>query len=79
MPWPYLSELGREKRISILAEKTSARFTAKCDVVQHDEITRLRHCIEANFEKIDFLVHSITFTDRTALAGRYIDALPQDF
>jgi enoyl-[acyl-carrier protein] reductase I len=67
------------KRISELAKATDARFVVKCNVSDKSDLLQLLKTTESVFGGIDFVVHSIAFADRVALAGRYIDVPQQAF
>ncbi len=69
----------KEKITSIVEEdfKNSAIFV--CDVTKDGEIERVFNEISASCGKVDFIVHSIAFSDKNELKGRYIDTTRDNF
>ncbi len=68
-----------EKRVKPLAEEIGCNFVAPCDVTDEQSLDNLFKLIEQKWGKLDFLVHSIAFSDRNELKGRYIDTTLPNF
>lgn len=49
------------------------------DFLNEDEFDRLHDQVKAKYGKLDFLVHSVGYAPREALAGRFIDTTLDDF
>ncbi|WP_375358387.1 enoyl-ACP reductase [Candidatus Tisiphia endosymbiont of Neophilaenus lineatus] len=68
-----------EKRVIPLAEEIKCDFVVPCDVTDEESLDNLFKIIEQKWGKLDFLVHSIGFSDRNELKGRYIDTSLSNF
>ncbi|WP_341757084.1 MULTISPECIES: enoyl-ACP reductase [unclassified Candidatus Tisiphia] len=68
-----------EKRVRPLAEEIGCNFVVPCDVTSEESLDNLFKIIEQKWGKLDFLVHSIAFSDRNELKGRYIDTTLPNF
>lgn len=68
-----------KKRIFPLAEEIGSNLVLECDVTNEDSIKALFNEIEKEWGKIDFIVHSIGFSDREELKGRYLDTSLNNF
>jgi len=67
-----------EKKLAPIAEELGCgeRFYP-CDVSKPEEIVALREAIERDMGQIDFIVHSIAFSPREGLEGRF-HTIPKD-
>jgi enoyl-[acyl-carrier protein] reductase I len=68
----YLNE-AMERRVRPLAESLSSPLIVECDVLQDASMDAAFAAIAARWPTIDFLVHSIAFTDKAALEGSFVD------
>ncbi len=68
-----------EKRVIPLAKEIDCNLILPCDVTNEKSLDDLFKLIEQKWEKLDFLVHSIAFSDRNELKGRYIDTTLPNF
>jgi enoyl-[acyl-carrier protein] reductase I len=68
-----------EKRVIPLAEEIKCDFVVPCDVTDEESLDNLFKIIEQKWGKLDFLVHSIGFSNRNELKGRYIDTSLSNF
>ncbi len=68
-----------EKRVIPLAEEIGCDFVVPCDVTNEQSLDNLFEQISQKWGKLDFLVHSIAFSDRNELKGRYIDTTLANF
>ncbi len=67
------------KRISPIADELSAIMMLECDVSNTESIKVAFEEIEKKYGKIDFVVHSIAFSHKDELQGRYIDSTLSNF
>jgi enoyl-[acyl-carrier protein] reductase I len=68
-----------KKRILPLAEKTSSDIVLECDVTNEASIEEVFKQLEQKWGSIDFLVHSIAFSQKEELKGRYVDTSLENF
>jgi len=68
-----------KKRIYPLAEQINSTIVLECDVSNPDDITNTFAALEEKWGKIDFIVHSIAFADKSELRGRYLDTKLENF
>lgn len=68
-----------KKRIFPLAEKTNSDIVIECDVTSEESIDRTFNEVEKKWGHIDFIVHSIAFSDKDELKGRYINTTKENF
>ena len=68
-----------ERRVRPLAESVGSDFVLPCDVTDGDSIDGVFAEIERRWEKLDFLVHAIAYSDKSELKGGYIDTTPANF
>ena len=68
-----------KKRIEPLAKKCNSKDFFPCDVSDEDSIKSFFQTINSQFGSIDFLVHSIAFSDKDELKGEYIETSKENF
>ncbi|XVN42091.1 MAG: enoyl-ACP reductase [Candidatus Rickettsia vulgarisii] len=68
-----------EKRVMPLAEEVGCDFVVPCDVTDEKSMDDLFEMIEKKWGKLDFVIHSIGFSDKNELKGRYIDTSLPNF
>ncbi|WP_341763886.1 enoyl-ACP reductase [Candidatus Tisiphia endosymbiont of Beris chalybata] len=68
-----------EKRVMPLAEEVGCDFVVPCDVTDEKSLDSVFEVVKKKWGKLDFLVHSIAFSDRNELKGRYIDTTLPNF
>ena len=68
-----------EKRIKPLAKELDSDIVIECDVSEKDSIISAFETLRNKWEKIDFIVHAIAFSDKNELTGRYIDTSQENF
>ena len=66
-------------RVTALAEGLGASIVQLADVQNEGHLDRLFGTIEKQWNGLDFLVHSIAFSDRTQLDGAYANATRANF
>ena len=74
----YLGDAGK-KRVLPLAEKLGCNFTLPCDVSSEEDMDNLFNSIEKEWGKLDCLVHSLAFSDKNELKGRFSDTSMSNF
>jgi enoyl-[acyl-carrier protein] reductase I len=67
------------KRVAPLAAQLNASIVAPADVTDSDSMDALMQRIEAEWGKLDFVVHAIAFSDKDQLKGRYADTTRDNF
>lgn len=68
-----------KKRVEPLAEQLGAIVAGHCDVTDESTIDAVFAKLEAEWGKIDFLVHAIAFSDKDELTGRYVNTSHDNF
>jgi enoyl-[acyl-carrier protein] reductase I len=68
-----------KKRVGPLAEKLGSDFLVECDVSDMDALDNTFAEIERRWDKLDFLVHAIGFSDKSELRGKYVDTSLENF
>ncbi len=66
-------------RMKPLVESLGCKIMLQCDVLDEASITTTFQRIGEEFGKLDFLVHSIAFSDKSELKGRYINTTKDNF
>ena len=67
------------KRVTPLAEQVGSDIVLECDVANDASIDACFAEIENRWDKLDFLVHAIGFSDKNELRGRYVDTSRDNF
>jgi enoyl-[acyl-carrier protein] reductase I len=62
-----------EKRVRPLAEELGVDFLVPCDVSRDDSMEACFGEIEQRWGRLDFLVHSIAFSDKDELKGSFVE------
>tara|TARA_A100001388_G_scaffold78801_1_gene56494 strand:- start:416 stop:1225 length:810 start_codon:yes stop_codon:yes gene_type:complete len=68
-----------KKRVEPLAEKCNSKDFFLCDVSNENHIKSFFDTISSKFSSIDFLVHSIAFSDKDELKGEYVETSKENF
>jgi len=68
-----------EKRIIPLAKELGSDIVIECDVSEKNSIVSAFEKLKDRWDKIDFIVHAIAFSDKNELTGRYIDTSQENF
>jgi enoyl-[acyl-carrier protein] reductase I len=68
-----------KKRVEPLAAGLGSKIVVPCDVTDAASLDAVFETLAKNWEKIDFLVHAIAFSDKDELTGRYLDTTPDNF
>lgn len=62
-----------EKRVRPLAESVGAQTLLECDVTDDDQLDNVFNALQTRWGGMDFLVHSIAFSDKEELKGSFVD------
>lgn len=68
-----------KRRVDPIAEELAALDTFQCNVSEPEAIANLAANVQSRGHKIDFLVHSIAFSNRDELKGRFVDTSLDNF
>lgn len=68
-----------KKRVEPLAAEIGVKTLIDCDVSNMADLDRAFAEIEKEFGTIDFIVHSIAFSSKEELKGRYVDTSLENF
>jgi enoyl-[acyl-carrier protein] reductase I len=71
LAFSYISAM--EGRVRPLAESIGVDFLVHADVTNDEDMDAAFNEIEKKWGKLDFLVHSIAFTDKEALKGSFVE------
>ncbi|MDR2760269.1 MAG: enoyl-ACP reductase [Rickettsiales bacterium] len=74
----YLGDTGK-KRVEPLAEEVGCKHTVNCDASVDSDIDNLVAVAEEKLGKVDFLVHSIAFSDKNELKGKFYNTTRNNF
>ena len=67
------------KRVKPLAEKLNNSFLIECDLDKEESLKKCFEIVEDKFQKIDFVIHAVAFSDKSELNGRYISTSKENF
>jgi enoyl-[acyl-carrier protein] reductase I len=67
------------KRVRPLAESIGSRLVLPCDVGNDAELEETFGMLQRQWDRLDFVVHAIAFSDRNELKGRYVETSRQNF
>jgi enoyl-[acyl-carrier protein] reductase I len=70
---------AQAKRVKPLAESVSSRIVLPGDVANDAEPGSVFATLAEEWGSLDFLVHSLAYSDRNELKGRYVDTSRQNF
>ncbi len=68
----YVNE-SMARRVVPLAESVDAELIIECDVTSDASMDAAFATVEEKWGALDFLVHAIAFTDKTALEGSFVE------
>lgn len=74
----YQGEAFR-KRVLPLAERLGTTLLVDVDVTSDEQLDAAFSRIEAEWGRLDFLVHAIAYSDKNELAGRFVDTTRENF
>ncbi|MGY6550798.1 MAG: enoyl-ACP reductase FabI [Erythrobacter sp.] len=67
------------KRVKPLAEQLGSDFTFECDVSSMASLDAAFEILKARWDRLDFVVHAIGFSDKNELRGQYVDTSLDNF
>lgn len=70
---------GFARRVMPLAERAGSSIVLPCDVSDDASIDAVFAEIERQWGSLDFLVHSVAYSDKDELAGQYVDTTRDNF
>ncbi len=70
---------GFAKRVKPLAESVGSNIVLPCDVSDDASIDAVFSAIEKEWGSLDFVVHSVAYSDKDELSGRYVDTSRDNF
>jgi enoyl-[acyl-carrier protein] reductase I len=70
---------AQAKRVKPLAESVRSKLVLPCDVANDTELGSVFATLKEEWGTLDFLVHSLAYSDRNELKGRYVDTSRQNF
>jgi enoyl-[acyl-carrier protein] reductase I len=70
---------GFAKRVKPLAESVGSNIVLPCDVSDDASIDAVFSVIEKEWGSLDFVVHSVAYSDKDELSGRYVDTSRDNF
>ena len=78
LAYTYQSETW-EKRVRGVANETGSDYLLLCDVNDPALMQSVFDNIKQKWGKLDFVVHSLAFSDKEELKGRYVDTSAENF
>jgi enoyl-[acyl-carrier protein] reductase I len=67
------------KRVGPLAERVGSDILIPCDVAEGASIDAAFDALRERWDRLDFLVHAIGFSDKNELRGRYLETSLDNF
>ena len=67
------------RRVQPLAESLNSNFLSECNVLDTDSIQKAFNQVKDKWGSIDFVLHSIAFSDKNELKGKYLDTSRDNF
>src|SRR3569833_1752412 len=70
---------AQKKRLGPLAQSVGSKIVLPADVENDEQLDSVFAHLKKEWGSIDFLVHSLAFSDRDELKGRYVDTSRANF
>ena len=67
------------KRVKPLAAKLNNSVLIECDLDKEGSLKKCFEVVKDKFQKIDFVIHAVAFSDKSELNGRYISTSKENF
>ncbi|MCR9256626.1 MAG: SDR family oxidoreductase [Alphaproteobacteria bacterium] len=67
------------KRVVPLAESVGSDLTFPCDVSEEDGIAGMVEQLGNRWDRVDFVLHAVAYSDKNELKGRYLDTSRDNF
>ena len=68
-----------EKRLKPLAESVGSNIVLQCDVEEEGSLAAVFDRLTKDWGSLDFIVHSLAYSDKEELNGRYVDTTAENF
>jgi len=68
-----------EKRVRPLAESVGSNIVVPCDVTEDESIDEAFATLKGSWDKLDFVVHAIAYSDKEELKGKYLNTSRDNF
>lgn len=68
-----------KKRVEPLAEELGAHVVGHCDVTDSESLDTVFENVGKLWDRLDFVVHAIAFSDKEELTGRYVETTRDNF
>jgi enoyl-[acyl-carrier protein] reductase I len=68
-----------ERRVRPLAEELGSDFVFECDVSSMEALDEAFDRLRARWDRFDFVVHAIGFSDKNELRGKFVDTSLDNF
>ena len=68
-----------EKRVRPLAESVRSTIIAPCDVEDQGSLDALLSKIDQDWGSLDFVVHSLAYSDKDELTGKFVETSAENF
>ncbi|MFD9899765.1 enoyl-ACP reductase FabI [Mesorhizobium sp. UC22_110] len=68
-----------KKRVEPLAEELGAHVVGHCDVTDSESLDMVFENVAKLWDRLDFVVHAIAFSDKEELTGRYVETTRDNF
>ena len=78
LAFTYLGDT-QKKRVVPLAEKLNSKVTFSCDFEKKDDVVKLFEDIKKQWGQIDFVVHAVSFSDKSEMLGEYLNTTRENF
>jgi enoyl-[acyl-carrier protein] reductase I len=67
------------KRVEPLAAEVGGHVLGHCDVSEPQTLDAVFATVARTWDRLDFVVHAIAYSDKDELDGRYVDTTPENF
>jgi enoyl-[acyl-carrier protein] reductase I len=74
----YLNDVFK-KRVEPISKSLNVKAIFQCDASKPEDIENLYEEVSKIWDKIDFIVHAVAFSDKNELNGRYINTSLNNF
>ena len=68
-----------ERRVRPLAESVGSNLVVPCDVTEDESIDSAFATLKESWDKLDFVVHAIAYSDKEELKGKYLNTSRDNF
>ena len=67
------------KRVAPLAKSVGSDILLDCDVSDDESLDRAFDLLRSKWDRLDFVIHAVAFSDKAELAGRFVDTSRANF